>query len=229
MIFLVQLSPTVVLLQLLTTPISAVAVISNTTTMTTYSYPPFTTTPKYIYEDSNLNNSRNLSVPLNNKIFSYTIYPSLLAVKVGDSYALTCQTDSIEGLEALKWMLRTNRGYRTLDCDQENEGGFKCDISEFPLGTFSVLDVTTFERSGPHSSVEYNFVCAAKPALQASRNQEFPEGNAVVTVYPPHHDVETGLEVVGGTVLVLVVLVAVWVLVRKGKFRSAFAGIHGDL
>ena len=163
-------------------------------------------------------------------IFSYTIFPSELAVRVGDKYTLTCQTDSRRGLDELNWKVRTNQNdYRTLDCDGDNEEGFKCEITEFSLGVFSVLNVTTFERKGSHSSVEYSFLCTAKPGLKSIRYQEIPQDNAVVTVYPPDHSLETGLEVVGGSVLVLVFLVTVWVIVRKGKFRSPFAGIQRDL
>ena len=233
-------TPTIVLLQLLASSIAAAVNTttssSNSSDTTSYTYAPgmATTSPApgviNVATDPDLDSLGNFKIPHIPYIFSYTIFPSDLSVKVGDAYALTCQTDSKKGLDELSWKVRTDQdNYRTLDCAGDNEGGFKCEITEFSLGVFSVLNVTTFERKGSHSSIEYNFICTAKPGFKSIRYQEIPEDKAVVTVYPPDHSLETGLEVVGGTLLVLVVLVMVWVMVRKGKFRSAFAGIQRDL
>ena len=229
---------TIVLLQLFASSIAASVNIttnsSNSSDTTSYSYARYTTTAVPGITNGStgpgLDGLGNFKIPHMPYIFSYTIFPSELAVRVGDNYALTCQTDSRRGLDELNWKVRTNQDdYRTLDCDGDNEEGFKCEITEFSLGVFSVLNVTTFERKDSHSGVEYSFLCTAKPGLKSIRYQEIPQDNAVVTVYPPDHSLETGLEVIGGTVLVLVFLVTVWVIVRKGKFRSAFARIQRDL
>ena len=216
--------------------------------LTTYSYRLITTvgTAQSVH---NSTPGRASSAPVavvvsnNNAVhlesYNYTITPSQLDAKFGDSYALTCRTDTSNGFDQLNWMIKTGfENHQSLNCDGrlEEEVHFMCEVREFPNGLLSVLNITTFKDAASHSLVNYTFYCNAhgdnlplanqQQQQQQKQQQQQQQGVAVVTVYPEDHTLETGLEVAGGTLLVLVVLVAAFLVFRKGQLRSAFAGMR---
>ena len=198
-----------------------------------YSYEYYTTTGTIKQGGITTSKTRNspdgviLSNPNNNanELFSYSITPSKSDVRIGDSYALTCRTNSSNGLDQLTWIMTTESQItnKLLNCDEQIEEGFKCNIREFPNGLFSVLNVTTSK----HSSGHYHFHCRAQLSLLAMQQQ--PEqllGEAVVTVHPSGHMLETELEVAGGTLFVLAGLMVAFLVFQKGRIRSAFGGVR---
>jgi hypothetical protein len=158
------------------------------------------------------------------EFFSYSIIPSMLVVKSGESFALTCKVDSSEGLEELRWIMKANsEGPQLLNCHGMNNEGLRCDIREYPNTLFSVLNITLYETSS-----DYTFYCNRKSSLQSDGLQVSPHrGVAVVKVHSGNHSLEIGLEATGVSFVVVVVLVVAVFLLRKQRVRSRIMGILG--
>ena len=165
--------------------------------------------------------SLNKTVSRVDELHQFTITPEELHLTIGESFALTCTTDSDRGLGALQWKVKKNDDGvdRPLKPSSKTELGLNYRIIEFQDELHSVLNVTT-ENDGKYKSrIDYTFYCTEKYLYHSKQNL----GEAKVTIHPVDNSLRNGLIGTGVVVLNVIAILIVVFLWRRRKRRAALA------
>ena len=105
--------------------------------------------------------STNTTIYTVYELHHYSITPTHqeLEVDVGEWFTLTCHTDSIRGLQGLKWGVTSEDRTLTLHSYETTTIGLTYQIQEVEQDLFSVLNITKANLGNSVSEEDYIFFC----------------------------------------------------------------------
>ena len=145
--------------------------------------------------------SLNSTIHRVDELHNYTITPGKLQVRMGESFALTCKTDSMRGLNALQWKVKTNDEGFNVALEDE----FIYDTQESVTHLHSVLNILT-QKDGRIPIDNYTFYCTERFVFHA--DQSLGEAKVIIQ---PHMIESAGKETtVSFFVLTAILFVVLW-------------------
>ena len=154
------------------------------------------------------------------ELHNYTITPQKLLVTIGQSFALTCKTDSIRALKVLRWELRKTDGLNVvIERNKETVAGLNYNLHESVKDLHSVINFTTDDDGRFKSRIDYTFLCTETFIYHTKQDI----GEAEVGLLPVDYSLRDGGIAAGVVILLLTVGLTGLFLWRRKKLRSSLA------
>ena len=169
--------------------------------------------------------SWNKTLPRLDELHKYTITPETSHVTIGESFALTCKTDSVRGLNTLRWKTRINDEGSYVTLNGKTAAGLNHVIRKSVDNLYSVLNVTSVDFGGITSRLDYNFNCAIEPDYH-SKSQLY-RGVATVTIHPEDNSLQN-MAIGGGASILAMAIIFIALLRRRRNLKSSLSVVSKE-